>query len=58
VKTTLDSSYSYLGGNAVTRDKRGNVADDTHLAAEMAAVGLGSSEGDYAAYVYYEVDIP
>ncbi|SPO04209.1 probable H+-ATPase V1 subunit c, vacuolar [Cephalotrichum gorgonifer] len=58
VKTTLDTNYSYLGGNAVSRDKRGKVADDTALAAEMAAAGLGSSGGEYAAYVYYEVDIP
>lgn len=58
VKTTLDSNYSYLGGNAVSRDKRGNVADDAALAAEMAAAGLSSSGSEYAAYVYYEVDIP
>lgn len=56
MKTTLDSSYSYLGGNAVSRDKRGKVAEDAALAAEMTAAGLSSSE--YAAYVYYEVDIP
>ncbi|KAL2104604.1 hypothetical protein VUR80DRAFT_10145 [Thermomyces stellatus] len=58
VKTALDSNYSYLGGNAVSRDKKGNVAEDAALAAEMAAAGLGSSASDYSAYVYYEVEIP
>lgn len=42
----------------MSRDKRGNVADDAALAAEMAAAGLSSSGSEYAAYVYYEVDIP
>ncbi|KAK4143299.1 uncharacterized protein C8A04DRAFT_12534 [Dichotomopilus funicola] len=60
VKANLDSAYSYLGGNAVGRDKRGRVTkDDASLTSEMAAVGLGSAEGsEYTAYVYYEVDFP
>lgn len=58
MKTALDSSYSYLGGNAVSRDKKGKVTDDTALAAEMAAAGLGSSGSEYSAYVYYEIGIP
>lgn len=58
VKTALDSNYSYLGGNAVSRDKKGNVAEDAAMAAEMAAAGLGSSASDYSAYVYYEIEIP
>ena len=58
VKTALDTNYSYLGGNAVSRDKKGNVAEDAALASEMAAAGLGSSASDYAAYVYYEIEIP
>ncbi|PKS11847.1 hypothetical protein jhhlp_001141 [Lomentospora prolificans] len=58
VKATLDSSFSYLGGNAISRDKRGNVADDTALASEMAATGLGSSSNEYTAYVYYELEVP
>jgi V-type H+-transporting ATPase subunit C len=58
VKTTLDSHYSYLGGNAVRRDKRGNVADDTALASEIAAAGLGSAASEYTAYVYFELEVP
>lgn len=42
----------------MSRDKKGNVAEDAALAAEMAAAGLGSSASDYSAYVYYEVEIP
>lgn len=56
VRTALDTNYSYLAGNAVSRDKKGNVVtEDAGLAAEMAAAGMGS---EYAAYVYYEVEIP
>ncbi|KAI3558731.1 V-ATPase subunit C [Colletotrichum abscissum] len=58
VKTALDSNYSYLGGNAFGRDKRGKITkDDAALSSEMAAVGLGGGEGhEYTAYVYYEFD--
>ncbi|KAH6649941.1 hypothetical protein F5144DRAFT_477556 [Chaetomium tenue] len=60
VKTALDSAYSYLGGNAFGRDKRGRVTkDDASLTSEMAAVGLGAAEGsEYTAYVYYEIEFP
>lgn len=58
VKADLDSCYSYLGGNAMSRDKRGVVADDAALASEMAAAGLGSAASEYTAYVYYEIGIP
>jgi len=60
VKTALDSAYSYLGGNALGRDKRGRVTkDDASLTSEMAAAGLGSAEGsEYTAYVYYEIELP
>jgi V-type H+-transporting ATPase subunit C len=56
----LDSAYSYLGGNAFGRDKRGRVTkDDASLTSEMAAVGLGAAEGsEYTAYVYYEIEFP
>ncbi|KAI2609802.1 ATPase, V1 complex, subunit C [Hypoxylon fragiforme] len=60
VKQTLDSSYSYLGGNAFGRDKRGRITkDDAALTSEMAAAGLGhGGEGnEYTAYVYYEFDL-
>ncbi|KAK0730556.1 hypothetical protein B0H67DRAFT_474339 [Lasiosphaeris hirsuta] len=60
VKTSLDSSYSYLGGNAFGKDKRGRVTkDDATLTSEMAAAGLSTAEGsEYTAYVYYEFEFP
>lgn len=60
VKTALDSNYSYLGGNAFGRDKRGKITkDDAALSSEMAAAGLPTGEGhEYTAYVYYEVEFP
>ncbi|KAK4130397.1 ATPase, V1 complex, subunit C [Trichocladium antarcticum] len=60
VKAALDSAYSYLGGNAFGRDKRGRVTkDDASLTSEMAAAGLGAGEGnEYTAYVYYEIELP
>lgn len=60
VKTSLDSAYSYLGGNAFGRDKKGKVLkDDAALSSEMAAAGLGVGEGnEYTAYVYYEFEFP
>jgi V-type H+-transporting ATPase subunit C len=60
VKTALDSNYSYLGGNAFGRDKRGRVTkDDASLASDMAAAGMMTGEGnEYTAYVYYEVEFP
>lgn len=60
-KTTLDSTYSYLGGNAFGRDKKGKVTkDDSALSSEMAAAGVGAHGGEgneYTAYVYYEFEI-
>jgi V-type H+-transporting ATPase subunit C len=60
VKAALDSAYSYLGGNAFGRDKRGRVTkDNASLTSEMAAAGLSNAEGgEYTAYVYYELDLP
>ncbi|KAI1153232.1 vacuolar ATP synthase-like protein subunit C 1 [Nemania diffusa] len=60
VKTTLDTTYSYLGGNAVGRDKRGKITkDDAALTSEIAAAGVGGhGEGnEYTAYVYYEFEL-
>lgn len=56
----MDSAYSFLGGNAVGRDKRGRVTkDDASLTSEMAAAGLGVGEGsEYTPYVYYEFGFP
>ncbi|EHL00906.1 putative V-type proton ATPase subunit C [Glarea lozoyensis 74030] len=59
-KDALDSTYSYLGGNAFGRDKKGRVTkDDSALSSEIAAAGVGpSGEGaEYSAYVYYEFEI-
>jgi len=60
-KALLDSTYSYLGGNAFGRDKKGKVAkDDSALSSEMAAAGVGGHSGEgseYTAYVYYEFEI-
>ncbi|KAK0618614.1 hypothetical protein B0T17DRAFT_510133 [Bombardia bombarda] len=60
VKDALDSSYSYLGGNAFGRDKRGRVTkDDASLTSEMAAAGMSVGEGsEYTAYAYYEIEFP
>lgn len=58
-KTSLDSAYSYLGGNAFGRDKKGRVTkDDSALSSEMAAAGVGGhGDSEYSAYVYYEFEI-
>ena len=60
VKTSLDSAYSYLGGNAFGRDKKGKITkDDASLSSEMAAAGVGFADGnEYMAYVYYEFEFP
>ncbi|KAI2635118.1 vacuolar ATP synthase-like protein subunit C 1 [Xylaria nigripes] len=60
VKGALDSAYSYLGGNAVGRDKRGRITkDDAALTSDMAAAGVaGHGDGaEYTAYVYYEFEL-
>ncbi|KAF5585139.1 v-type H+-transporting ATPase subunit C [Fusarium pseudocircinatum] len=60
VKAALDSNYSFLGGNAFGRDKRGEITkDDAALSSEMAAAGFQTGEGhEYTAYVYYEIEFP
>ncbi|CZT48047.1 probable H+-ATPase V1 subunit c, vacuolar [Rhynchosporium secalis] len=61
LKIALDSTYSYLGGNAFGRDKKGKVTkDDSALSSEMAAAGMGGQGGEgneYTAYVYYDFEI-
>jgi len=56
VKGQLDASYSYLGGNAFGRDKKGRIKqDDSSVTADIQAAGhLGE---DYTAYVFYEFEI-
>lgn len=60
VKASLDSAYSYLGGNAFGRDKKGKITkDDASLSSEIAAAGVGLGDGnEYMAYVYYEFEFP
>ena len=53
---SLDASYSYLGGNAFGRDKKGRVTkDDTSTSADLQAAGHAGE--DYSAYVCYEFEI-
>lgn len=59
-RDALDSAYSYLGGNAFGRDKKGRVTkDDSALSSEMSALGVGGhGEGnEYTAYVCYEFEV-
>ncbi|KAI6713062.1 hypothetical protein JHW43_004433 [Diplocarpon mali] len=60
-KIALDSAYSYLGGNAFGRDKKGKITkDDSALSSEMAAAGVaghGGEGSEYSAYVYYNFEI-
>lgn len=51
-KTQLDAAYSYLGGNAFGKDKKGNIKDDV---GDIAAGMLG--DGEYPAYCYFEFEI-
>ena len=53
-KANLDANFSYLGGNAFGRDKKGRVQQDTNMGPEAA--GMQGTE-DYTAYVYYEFEI-
>ncbi|KAL9092303.1 MAG: hypothetical protein Q9165_004477 [Trypethelium subeluteriae] len=53
-KANLDSNFSYLGGNAFGRDKKGRVQQDTNMGADAAAM---QGTEDYTAYVYYEFEI-
>lgn len=52
VKSLLDDSYSYLGGNAFARDKKGRVRkDDAEMQQHTAESGA-----EYTAFVYYEFE--
>ena len=58
VRSSLDTSYSYLGGNAFGRDKKGRVTkDDSSTSADMQAAGHVGDGEDYSAYVCYEFEI-
>ncbi|KAI9735287.1 MAG: Vacuolar ATP synthase subunit C [Cirrosporium novae-zelandiae] len=55
VKSALDTNYSYLGGNAFTRDKKGRITNDNAGSSEMH-MQIGES-GDYSAFVCYEFEV-
>ena len=57
-RSSLDKSYSYLGGNAFGRDKKGRVTkDDSAMSADMQAAGHMGDGGEYSPYVCYEFEI-
>ena len=56
VRDNLDKQYGYLGGNALTRDKKGNVTKDSQADSEMQ-MAHGGADGEYSAYVCYEFEI-
>ncbi|KAF1817494.1 ATPase, V1 complex, subunit C [Eremomyces bilateralis CBS 781.70] len=51
-KASLDTQYSYLGGNALQRDKKGRVKKDVPTESGGAVGG----DAEYTAYVYYEFE--
>lgn len=55
VKQSLDTHYSYLGGQALGRDKKGRVIKDDSTSADVGATGGDNAE--YTPYVYYEFSI-
>ncbi|KAL6718097.1 Vacuolar ATP synthase subunit C [Lecanora helva] len=58
VRSSLDVSYSHLGGKAFGKDKKGRVTkDDSSTSADMQAAGHTGDGGDYSAYVCYELNI-
>lgn len=57
-RSSLDTSFSYLGGNAFGRDKKGRVVqDDGAMSADMQAAGQGGEGNDYTPFVCYEFEI-
>ena len=60
MKAVLDSSYSYLAGNAFGNDRRGHGTKEHSVpVSEMAAASLGTGDEDeYTAFVYYEFTLP
>nr|POE47550.1 v-type proton atpase subunit c [Quercus suber] len=57
-KASLDSRFSDLGGNALSKDKKGRPKkDDGNLSQEMAGAGLGGEAQGFEAYVFYEFEI-
>jgi len=54
---SLDARYSYLGGNAFGRDKKGRITKDDSATSEGMQSAGQPGEGDYTAYVCYEFEI-
>ncbi|TKA76031.1 hypothetical protein B0A55_05115 [Friedmanniomyces simplex] len=55
-KAALDSRFADLGGNALSRDKKGKpVKDDSAGMQEMA--GMGGADQGFEPYVFYEFEI-
>ncbi|KKY28673.1 putative vacuolar atp synthase subunit c [Phaeomoniella chlamydospora] len=58
VRSGLDAAFSYLGGNAFGRDKKGRVTkDDSAVSAELQAAGHMGDGNDYTAYVCYGLEV-
>jgi len=56
-KANLDARFGELGGNAISRDKKGKpVKDDANMQQEMGAAGFSADSG-FEAYVFYEFEI-
>jgi V-type H+-transporting ATPase subunit C len=54
IKSSLDKNYSYLGGNAFGKDKKGRPTNDSGVGSEQIAQ---HGNEDYTAFVYYEFEI-
>ncbi|KAF2722762.1 vacuolar ATP synthase subunit C [Polychaeton citri CBS 116435] len=56
-KANLDARFSDLGGNAVSRDKKGKpTQDDSSVQQDMAGAGFGGDQG-YEPYVFYQFEV-
>lgn len=57
-KGSLDARFSEIGGNALSRDKKGRPKqDDSGLQQEMAGAGFGGGDQGYEPYVFYEFEL-
>jgi V-type H+-transporting ATPase subunit C len=55
VRKGLDDEYSYLAGNAFGRDKKGRVKKDEGMGQQDMAIG--GDQGEYSAYVCYDINV-
>ncbi|KAI6813699.1 ATPase, V1 complex, subunit C [Hortaea werneckii] len=56
-KAALDTRFADIGGNALSRDKKGRpTQDDASMQQEMAGAGFGGDQG-YEPYVFYEFEL-